>query len=744
MRSYRWLLAAWLVGLVGYEYLLLASTLPVAPLLRDGLLGTAVLATPLLVVHRFGSQDTWARAVEAGCGLFLLAHVLRLASATAGLDRLGLVASVVALLGALVLLVAAGDAVRHHLAGARFFVALDGLSGALAGAAAVTWAVIPLVGPLWDGSPAQMLQLAAPLLDVVLVAAAFGAVGLVGPGHGRPLGLFAAGTVLLAARDIGLAGPDGTDPASWLHGVGALALGLIALGAASGATDVVRRQLPGRRSLGVPALASGVAIAVLAAGPTLGEAPLPTVLALLTLAVCGARFVRAFLQLRELAVVREQAMTDELTGIANRRALYQHLDELLPEEDDEGSTDPTPVAVALIDLDHFKEVNDTLGHAAGDGLLKAVVARFAAALAELETPHLLARLGGDEFAVVLHEATSRNAAMIVGAALQDSLAEPVELPEGVLHAQASIGLAVAPQHGGTRGEILFAADAAMYVAKSSSTSVAFHAPPEDETSEQLTLAEELYRALDRHELTVEYQPIQRPDGTVLAAEAFVRWDHPERGRLDAAEFLEAAGRYKLTPAIAERVLDVALGDLSRWRAGGIPLTVSINLSPEDLRDESVVGTIAAALIAHGLPGEALTVDISETSMAEDPERVRAVMLALDEIGVRIALDDYGTGGVGLTDLTELPLAEIKLDRKFSRDTAVNTRSTNIVKSVLDLTHALGLRMVAEGVEDRRAHAVLKHLGCDLLQGRHLGRPMPAVEFEERLFRSTGGKHRLRV
>jgi predicted signal transduction protein with EAL and GGDEF domain len=359
-----------------------------------------------------------------------------------------------------------------------------------------------------------------------------------------------------------------------------------------------------------------------------------------------------------------------------------------------------------------------------------VVARFAGALEQLQTPHLLARLGGDEFAVILHEADTFNAAMACGSALEESLAEPIALRDVVLHAQASIGIAIAPLHADNRGDMLFAADAAMYAAKTSGQAVCFHSPAAvGDRRKRLVVAEDLYTALERHELTVEYQPILTVEGALVGAEALVRWDHPTRGRLSPAEFLEAAERYKLTPAIAERVLDVALGDLARWRRGGAKLTTSVNVSASDLRDEGLVKLVAAALLTHEVPPEALTIEITETAMMRNPEQSQAVMQALADLGVKLAVDDYGTGYSSLEYLLKLPISEIKLDRAFCADIVTELRATAIVRSTVDLTHALGLRMVAEGVENAGTLFVLRELGCDLVQGWLLGRPMPTQAFD---------------
>ncbi len=233
---------------------------------------------------------------------------------------------------------------------------------------------------------------------------------------------------------------------------------------------------------------------------------------------------------------------------------------------------------------------------------------------------------------------------------------------------------------------------------------------------------------------MEYQPILEAGGEVVGAEALVRWDHPRRGRLLPGEFLDTAERYRLTPAIAERVLDVSLGDLARWQAAGRDLRLSVNVSASDLRDEGLVKLVASALLKHRVPPESLVVEITETAMMRDPELAQTVMVALHDLGVQLAVDDYGTGYSSLEYLLNLPINEIKLDRAFCRHVVTELRATAIVRSTIDLTHALGLRMVAEGVEDEGTLFILNELGCDLVQGWHFGRPMTARDFEAQLHR----------
>jgi diguanylate cyclase (GGDEF)-like protein len=738
----RWLqLAMWAV-LAAYVVLLLSPPDGMPPWVRDVAVGNLAYALPMALMFRVARDRPetvpWAVPLAVGSSFLLCGHLSgTLMTATTGATPFPSVADVAYPLFYPFLLAGVLTALRRQLRGVRLIVALDGIAGCGAGAAVASWALATLVAKVWNGSLVAAITLAYPLCDAVLIAASLGALAVVGLRNGRQFILWALGMMAFGVADIAYAYrlTFGTyHVGTPLEALWALGLAVVALGATT-APRSETADVPGARSLAVVTVASVSAVVVLAAAPGWELHPAPSLLSLITLAACGTRFVLAFVQLRELAAIREQALTDELTGCANRRALYLALDDLFRP----GVEDPSywakgnSFALALIDLDHFKEVNDSHGHAAGDDLLKAVVARFSEALKELQTPHLLARLGGDEFAVILYDAGSRNAAMACGAALQESLVEPVALDDVVLHAQASIGIATAPLHGQDRGDILFAADAAMYEAKTSGEMVSFHSPAATgDRRKRLEVAEDLFAALERDELTVDYQPIVTVNGRLVGAEALVRWDHPTRGRLLPGDFLEAAERYRLTPAIAERVLDLALADLARWRAMGTALTTSVNVSASDLREERLVKIVASALLKRQVPPEALTIEITETAMMTDPELARSVMQALHDLGVRLSVDDYGTGYSSLEYLLKLPINEIKLDRAFSVDLPEELRATAIVRSTVDLTHALGLRMVAEGVEDEETLLILRELSCDLVQGWHLGRPMSAAAFERLL------------
>ena len=693
-----------------------------------------LLVAVAIVVHRASTHPDQRRwLIPVGAGIFFFGLGVN-AYIVVPVDEPGGVGPVLTQVSYIVVypLLLSGIllALGRHLRHARLVVGLDGLTGAVAGAAVTAYAIAPLIARVWDGSSGAVFGLALVCGDLLLIAASLGALATTGAKEGRTFAVWALGMLVFTIGDIVYAYLLAYDryvfgtllDASWTLG-----LGLIAVGA----TTQSRPQtgsVPPARSLAVVTLSSIAAVTVLAVSPDVGTDPLPSALAIGTLAVAGVRLALAFLQLRELAVVRQQALTDELTGVGNRRALYRRLDDLLGEPGD-AVAELRGFSLALVDLDHFKEVNDSFGHGTGDELLQTVACRFADTLGQLGVPHLLTRLGADEFAVVLDGIATPDAALGCGIALQDSLHPPFVLPKVKLHVRASIGIAMAPEHARSRSDMLFAADAAMYAGKSSGEPVSLFSPAvAGDRRNRLEVAEDLYAALERDELFVQYQPVVSTSGGVVGAEALVRWNHPTRGVLAPDEFLPVAERYRLTPDIARRVLDLALSDLRRWHGERDDLHVSVNVSASDLQNERLVDLVAAALLEHGVPPSALTIEVTETALMRDPEVAQTTMQALDGLGVRLSVDDYGTGYSSLEYLLKLPINEIKLDRTFSTDLANAQRSVAIVRSTIDLTHALGLHMVAEGVEDAETLAILRDLGCDLVQGWHLGRPTSAADF----------------
>ena len=412
----------------------------------------------------------------------------------------------------------------------------------------------------------------------------------------------------------------------------------------------------------------------------------------------------------------EHAAThDDLTGLANRTLLHRHLDAALAER--------APVALLLLDLDRFKEVNDTLGHRYGDELLRQVGRRMAGVL---RAGDLVARLGGDEFAVLLPGADEHAAARIAGR-LRDALQEPFALEEALVAVDASIGAALSPRHAVTGDLLLQLADVAMYEAKGQGTGFAVYAPAlSHTTADALALLAELRGAITRRELVVEYQPkVRTGDGAPVGMEALVRWDHPFRGRIAPDVFIPLAERSGFIHPLTAFVLDTALEQCRQWRAAGLDLSVSVNLSARNLVQEDLPGQVCAALTRAGLPADALELEITESFLMVDLLRSRERLVDLRALGVRLAIDDFGTGLSSLAYLKNLPVDVLKIDKSFVSGMLGDVTDTLIVRAVVDLAASLGLETVAEGVEDAATLCRLAELGCSYAQGYVISRPMPA-------------------
>jgi diguanylate cyclase (GGDEF)-like protein len=377
----------------------------------------------------------------------------------------------------------------------------------------------------------------------------------------------------------------------------------------------------------------------------------------------------------------------------------------------------------MLDLDRFKDVNDTLGHAAGDRLLRDVGARL---LARLRAGDTLSRLGGDEFAVLLPGASAA-AAQLVARKLLDGLEQPFDLGEASVNVAASIGIAVFPEHGGDTETLLRRADVAMYVAKRGSSGAAVYMPEQEQHSrDRLAVASDLRRAIQVGELVLHYQPkLACASGEVVGAEALVRWQHPERGLVPPDQFIPVAEQSGLIGLLGRRVLELALRDARAWRDNGISIPLAVNLSMRDMLDPDLPGYIERLLSSLDVEPTCLRVEITESSLMVDPIRSRATLTRLCELGVRLSVDDYGTGYSSLRYLQQLPLDELKIDRSFIRDMVRNENDLMIVQSTIDLAHGLSLSVVAEGVEDAGTWQRLAEIGCDQAQGYHLCRPVPA-------------------
>ena len=451
-------------------------------------------------------------------------------------------------------------------------------------------------------------------------------------------------------------------------------------------------------------------------------------------ALCTAvRNAQAYAELARIAEDHAYAAThDALTDLSNRRHLLDEGSAQLTTRHADGVT-----ALVLIDLNHFKEVNDTLGHGAGDQVLIQVAERLRDAA---RPDDLVARLGGDEFAVLLRGLPAPAVASHRAEALLNALHDPLDVDGMRISVEASGGIAVAPATGGMP-ELLRRADVAMYQAKRAGQRLATYAPARDTADlSRLTLGGELPRAVADHEFTVNFQPIvDLAGGEVIGAEALARWHHPTHGLIDPLRFLEAVERSGLLPAFAEAILDQALIAAGSWRDAGFDLPVSVNVSPRSLLDARFPGAVLARLRAHDLPPDRLVLELTETLTLSQLDVVDRVLSRLRDSGVRLALDDFGTGYSSLSLLSRIPVHELKIDRSFVTAMETAPEAAAVIRSTLDLGRSLNLTVVAEGVESEPQRRALWELGCAAGQGHLFARPLPAATLLASLQRGHGGR-----
>ena len=411
------------------------------------------------------------------------------------------------------------------------------------------------------------------------------------------------------------------------------------------------------------------------------------------------------------------ARHDQLTGLGNRTCLAERAAEALAAPDSDGQ-----VALLLLDLDRFKEINDTLGHHAGDDLLIAVAHRLRAACRATDT---VTRLGGDEFAVILCGLPNPHSATDSAHRLRDALREPIVVLGLSVDVDASIGVALAPDHGTELSTLLRCADVAMYAAKRSGGNVAVYDPQTDSRDEQqLTILGELRHAITAGQLRLHYQPKCDTSGAVNDVEALVRWQHPHRGLLGPAAFLPLAERTALIKPLTTWVLTEAARQCAAWRTAGHHLTVAVNVSPRNLVDDDLPDILLDAVGAAGLPPSALHIEITETAVMTDPAKAGHIVTKLRSMGVRISIDDFGTGYTSLSQLATLPIGVLKIDRHFVADLLDNQAHDAVIRSVVQLARQLDITTVAEGVENHQTWARLTDLGCDQIQGYVLTPPLP--------------------
>ncbi|MEB0004474.1 EAL domain-containing protein [Cryobacterium sp. RTC2.1] len=563
-----------------------------------------------------------------------------------------------------------------------------------------------------------LVNLAYPMLDLLLIAAIAGVAALYGRHAGRAWVSLIGGLVVYAGADVAYALLDGGYSlgtlldASW-----AIGLALIAVWVDRASYPVVAapREPNGVMAFVVPAIATAAGLGILVYATQNHISALAIGLASVTLALAVIPMISRERGLNHLS------RTDDLTGLPNRRAMYSDVAARLASDRKQGS------ALLLLDLDRFKEVNDSLGHDAGDRLLVQVGVRLARELGPLD---LLARLGGDEFAILVARNRDGEASALADR-LRAALAVPFTLEGISLQTSVSIGIALYPSHGRDLGALMRKADTAMYVAKSTGSGFHVYQSDDDRHSEvRLRTLQELREALVQDQLTLHYQPrIDLDTSEIHAAEARIRWNHPVRGLLHPSEFVDLVEDAGLVRALSEALLVQALDQAAAWRDRGLDLGVAIRLPQAALIDAGLPEHLGAMIANRALPPFVLTLEISEEFLLADQSRARAVLNRLRGQGVRMSIDDFGTGYSSLALLRDLAIDELRLDESFIVAMGHDERSSTLVNSAIALAHSLGLRMVAEGVDSDEAYEALVRFGCDSAQGSLLCVPLPATEFD---------------
>jgi len=439
----------------------------------------------------------------------------------------------------------------------------------------------------------------------------------------------------------------------------------------------------------------------------------------------------------EIVALRHQAMHDGLTDLPNRMMLFDRLAEAL----EAARSERRLIALLLMDLDRFKDVNETFGHHFGDVLLKQVAFRLRN---QLHVDDTVARLGGDEFAIVLTSAFDANAVAMTARRILNSLQQPFVVEGQVLEVGASIGIALYPQHGSDARTLMRRADVAMYATKQSNAGYTFHErdEPESRVPDQLSLVVEMRTAIERDEFELYYQPKRHlHSGLITRVEVLIRWNHPARGLLMPVSFVPIAERTGLIKPMTDWILDKAMKQCREWQDAGAPIHVAVNVSAKSLLEETLPSKVQSMLDKWNIDPRFLKIEITESSIMADPAHALAIMSMLQSMGVRLSVDDFGTGYSSLTHLRELPIDEIKIDKSFVTGMLTSEADAAIVRTVIDLAHNLGKQVCAEGVEDAETMHKLEEMGCDLAQGYFISRPVPAATLMTWLTENSWGLKR---
>jgi diguanylate cyclase len=607
------------------------------------------------------------------------------------------------------------------------------LDGAIAGlgAAAVCAAFAFRAIVLSIGSNVSAFVVAVnliyPIGDVLLLALVVGGTAVL-PGRRLPWLLVAAACGinsigdtfnLLASSGASTPVGDVIDGIAWPT---AILMISIAVWVPAGRRDLLQTgRVPGFVLPGIGALAG---LAILFVGAIHGVSPVALGLATATLVVVGLRLGLSVRGLRTLTAERHrQAVTDELTGLGNRRRLNTLLDDFFSDCADP-ETPTRNLAFLFVDLDHFKEINDSFGHSAGDELLRQLGPRLTGSLRSTD---VLVRIGGDELGAVLIDTDPVYAAGLAQR-LTALLEQPFVLNGLSVRISASIGIAMAPTDAVDSVGLMRCADVAMYRAKLGQRSYEVYQPDIDDGGNRLVLVDELRAAVDRRELLLHYQPqVDLRSGETAAVEALVRWPHPRLGLIPPLDFLPLAEEAGLMSQLTQLVLDQALMQCAAWWAAGTRLAVSVNISSSNLLDPGFIDLVRGALRRHQVPASSLILEITETTIIRDFEGCKHVIDELRGLGLGISIDDFGSGFTSLAYLGSLSVTELKLDRTFINGLIADggEQDVKLVRATIDLGHALGLTVVAEGIETLATLELLALLGCDRAQGYFTGRPVPA-------------------
>ena len=577
----------------------------------------------------------------------------------------------------------------------------------------------PLAGTFARGGVQLLLAILYPLIDLVLGTIVLAQMMLRQRDRSVRTAALTLGFLGLAVADSSLVlGLSSADYSSnlVLDAVWGFSFAAIVGGAIMRPAPAKARQI-GRWNASVLPLAAALAVVVLVLQPGGAIGWYVTVPAIVTLVGTGGRMMLALREAQGAAEALRLSLTDELTGLPNRRALMAAMDRALK--------DGTPLGLMLLDLDGFKDINDSLGHAVGDEVLTSLAVRMRAAM---HGAVMIARLGGDEFAL-LAPSDDELQLLEIAQRVRGVLQEPLRVDGIDLSIDGSVGVTIRKPGDESSTELLRRADIAMYEAKNSRAGALLFDTSQDGFSRQrLRRGDDLRQAIAQDQLVVYYQPqVDARTRQVVALEALVRWEHPTEGLLSPIAFLPDARRSGLMPAVTDVVMRSVLADMRRWVDEGFTFQVAMNCAPPELLDGQFLPRLFEALDQAGLPADSLLIEVTEDSFLSDPERARDALFDLRAHHVQTSIDDYGTGFSSLAYLRDLPVQELKIDRSFVSTVVLDDRSRMIVQTTTQMAHAMGLRLVAEGVEDAQTAAELLPLGVDVFQGYHIARPMPAAD-----------------